>query len=101
MSDNIRELDQVQAELDILHERSQTNKANISSHEAVCEVRHKIIMENMDAISKELKVIHAKLNDVSELAIKGKTSLHTLLWFGGVVAGLITVFSILYNMLPK
>ena len=55
MADNIRELDQVQAELDILHERSQTNKANISSHEAVCEVRHKIIMENMDAIAKELK----------------------------------------------
>ena len=101
MSDNIRELDQVQAELDILHERSQTNKANISSHEAVCEIRHKIIMENMDAISKELKVIHAKLNDVSELATKGKTSLHTLLWAGGVVAGLVTIFSILYNMLPK
>ena len=48
MSDNIRELDQVQAELDILHERSQTNKANISSHEAVCEVRHKIIMEKIE-----------------------------------------------------
>ena len=73
MSDNIRELDQVQAELDILHERSQTNKANISSHEAVCEVRHKIIMENMNSISKELRV----------------------------VAGLVTLFSVLYKMLPK
>jgi|TARA_B100001093_G_C26222017_1_gene756551 hypothetical protein len=101
MPDNIRELDQVQAELDILHERSQNNKANISSHEAVCEVRHKIIMENMDAISKELRVIHLKLNDVQELATKGKTSLHTLLWAGGVVAGLVTLFSVLYNMLPK
>jgi hypothetical protein len=55
----------------------------------------------MNDISRELKVIHGKLNDVSELAIKGKTSLHTLLWFGGVVAGLITLFSVLYNMLPK
>ena len=61
MSDNIRELDQVQAELDILHERSQTNKANISSHEAVCEVRHKIIMENMDAIAKNLKLFMLSL----------------------------------------
>ena len=58
-------------------------------------------MENMNAISKELKVIHGKLNDVSELATKGKTSLHTLLWAGGVVAGLVTLFSVLYNMLPK
>ena len=91
----------VQAELDILHERSQTNKANISSHEAVCELRHKVIMENMDNITKELKVIHAKLNNVSELANKGKTSLHTLLWAGGVAAGLVTIFSVIYNMLPK
>ena len=101
MSDNIRELDQVQAELDILHERSQTNKANISSHEAVCEVRHKIIMENMDAISKELKIIPSKLNDVNELATKGKTSIRTLLWAGGAVAGFLTLVSILYDTLPK
>ena len=37
MADNIRELDQIQTELDRLHERSQGNKATISAHEAVCE----------------------------------------------------------------
>ena len=34
MSD-IRELDQIQIEIERLHERSQSNKAEIQSHEAV------------------------------------------------------------------
>ena len=40
MENTTRELDRVQNELDRLHERSQSNKANISAHEAVCEERY-------------------------------------------------------------
>ena len=52
-------------------------------------------------MKEELGAVHKKLNDVSELATQGKTSLKTLLWLGGVVAGVITVLSILLNMLPR
>ena len=75
MADNLRELDQIQQELDRLHERSQTNKANISAHEAVCEERYNNIISTMNAISDEMGIMHKKLNEVSELASQGKTSL--------------------------
>ena len=71
MADNLRELDQIQQELDRLHERSQTNKANISAHEAVCEERYNNIISTMNAISDEMGMMHKKLNQVSELAKSG------------------------------
>ena len=92
MSDNTRELDKVQVEIDRLHERS---------HEAVCEVRHEMIMENITALSEEIKAMHKKLNNVSELATKGKTSIHTLLWVGGVVAGVIAIVTAIISVSPK
>ena len=58
MADNLRELDQIQQELDRLHERSQTNKANISAHEAVCEERYNNIISTMNAISDEMGMMH-------------------------------------------
>ena len=45
MENTTRELDRVQNELDRLHERSQSNKANISAHEAVCEERYEHIVK--------------------------------------------------------
>lgn len=101
MSDNTRELDQIQVELDRLHERSQTNKADISSHEAVCEERYGQIISTLTALSDEMKTMHKKLNDVNDLATQGKTSLRTLLWVGGVVAGIVATISLLIGMLPK
>ena len=49
----------------------------------------------------ELKTVHSKLNQVSDLASQGKTSLKTLLWVGGVVAGLTAFLATLINILPK
>ena len=80
MSDSTRELDQIQIELDRLHERSQSNKANISAHEAVCEERYAQIIATMQELKEELKTVHTKLNEVSELANQGRTSLKTLLY---------------------
>ena len=54
MADNIRELDQIQTELDRLHERSQGNKATISAHEAVCEERYAQIMTTMTKMHEEI-----------------------------------------------
>lgn len=101
MAENFRELDQIQGELDRLHERSQTNKANISAHEAVCEERYAQIMAAMIEMKDELKMVHEKLNGVSELASQGKTSLKTLLWVGTIVAGITAFLATLISILPK
>lgn len=101
MENNTRELDQIQGELDRLHERSQSNKANISAHEAVCEERYNNIILTMNAMNDEMKLIHKKVNEVTELATRGKTSLKTLLWLGASVAALATFISVVINIFPR
>lgn len=101
MAENFRELDKIQTELDRLHERSQSNKANISSHEAVCEERYAQIMLAMMEMKEELKTVHTKLNEVQELASQGKTSLKTLLWVGGTVAALAAFITTILSAIPK
>src|SRR6056300_1161670 len=101
MSDNERELNLIQIDVDRLHERSQTNKANISAQEAVCEERYAQIISTLGSLSSEMKIMHKKLNDVNDLASQGKTSLRTLLWVGGVVGGVIATLSLLFGMFPK
>jgi uncharacterized protein YPO0396 len=101
MAEDTRELDQIQNDIETLHERSQNNKANISAHEAVCEERYAQIMVTMQELKEELKTVHLKLNEVSELANQGKTSLNTLLWVGGVVAGVTAFIAMIINMIPK
>lgn len=101
MAENIRELDQIQNDIETLHERSQNNKANISAHEAVCEERYSQIMMTMQDMRDELKTVHLKLNEVSELATQGKTSLKTLLWVGGAVASIVAFIALVINTFPK
>lgn len=98
---NIRELDQIQVELDRLHERSQSNKANISAHEAVCEERYAQIINAMHELKEELKTVHNKVNEVSEMASQGRTSLKTLLWVGGMAAGVSAFLATLISIFPK
>jgi len=97
----VRELDQIQGDIETLHERSQNNRANISAHEAVCEERYAQIIATMQELKEELNTVHQKLNEVSELASQGKTSLKTLLWLGGIVAGIAAFLATVFNMIPK
>ena len=101
MADNVRELDQIQVELDRFHERSQSNRANMTAHEAVCEERYNNIMSMMNEIRGELKAMHYKIEGVSELATKGRTSLKTLLWVGGAIASVTAFIVMIINMFPK
>jgi len=101
MAENTRELDQIQGDIETLHERSQTNRANISAHEAVCEERYAQIISSMQEMKDELKTVHVKLNEVGELATQGKTSLKTLLWVGGAVASIMAFLTLVFNMFPK
>jgi len=93
--DDTRELDQIQTELDRLHERSQSNKANISAHEAVCEERYENIVTMFHRLEERIEKMEASVADIREMATQGRASLKTLLWVGGLTAGLISLLSMI------
>ena len=45
-----RELDQLQKDVETLHERTQETKRELSTHEAVCAERYEKMMENFELI---------------------------------------------------
>ena len=55
----------------------------------------------MNEIRGELKAMHYKIEGVSELATKGKTSLKTLLWVGGAIASVTAFIVMIVNVFPK
>jgi|TARA_B100000424_G_C22799380_1_gene428840 hypothetical protein len=79
-----RELDQIQQELNELQSRSNSNKQNITSHEAVCQERY-------DHIVKTLDILHDKINKLETLATQGKSSISTL-WYVGTAVGALAAF---------
>ena len=79
-----RELDQIQQELNELQSRSNNNKQNITSHEAVCQERY-------DHIVKTLDILHVKINKLETLATQGKSSISTL-WYVGTAVGALAAF---------
>ena len=101
MSDNERELDQIQLDIDRLHERSQSNKSLISAHEAVCEERYNTIVTMFERFESRMDKMETNLNEIREMATQGKTSLKTLLWIGGVTVTLISLLSMLFSIFPR
>jgi len=99
--DNQRELDQVQTELDRLHERSQSNKANISAHEAVCEERYNSIVAMFERLEERMDRLDAEVASIKEVATQGRASLKTLLWIGGVSVTIISLLAMIFNSVPK
>lgn len=98
---DVRELDQIQIEIERLHERSQSNKAEIQSHEAVCEERYQNIVNMFKRLETRLDKIDAEVDSIKEVATTGRASLKTLLWVGGVTVGLISLLSMIIPYFPK
>ena len=96
-----RELDQIRSELDRLHERTTHNRTDISSHEAVCEERYKHISKSLDQMNKQMDELHECVASLRELATQGKTSITTLLWLGGAVAGITAYFLMISDFFTK
>jgi len=99
--DDTRELDQIQTELDRLHERSQSNKANISAHEAVCEERYDSIVTMFQRLEQRMNKIDSEVASIREMATQGRASLKTLLWVGGVTVTLISLLTMILNIFPR
>jgi Tfp pilus assembly protein PilN len=98
---DVRELDQMQIEIERLHERSQSNKAEIQSHEAVCEERYQNIVTMFQRLEKRLDKMDAEVAEIRDLATTGRASLKTLLWVGGVTVGLISLLSMILPLFPR
>ena len=96
-----RELDQIQIEIERLHERSQSNKAEIQSHEAVCEERYQNIVNMFQRLEKRLDKIDGEVDTIREMATTGRASLKTLLWIGGVTVTIISLLTMIINVFPR
>ncbi len=96
-----RELDQIQTELDRLHERSQSNKAGISAHEAVCEERYENIVKMFHRLEQRIDNIDSEVASIREMATQGRASLKTLLWIGGVSVTVVSVITMIISMFPR
>lgn len=84
-----RELDQIQKDIETLHERTQLTKSEFATHEAVCAERYEKIMENFERLQEQIQYTFEEVQDLKNLATQGKSSLKTLIFIGMFVAGLV------------
>lgn len=96
-----RELDQIRAEIDKLHDRTNNVKITVTTLEATTEQRFNHIIECLEALRRDLEVMNGSVSSLQTLASEGRTSLKTLLWLGGAVAGATAFFIMVYDLFPK
>ena len=101
MVDETRELDQIQDDLEILHERSQANKLKIATHEAACEERYAGIIHMLEKAQLQHNEMHSEIQRLSDLATQGKSSLRTLFYIGSFITGLVAVIYAITQFFPK
>jgi hypothetical protein len=77
--------------LNILHERTQKLKLDISTHEAVCEERYTQLLKTLEKMDKRLDCMQREVKDLREMALTGKISLKTLLWVGSATGGAVAL----------
>ena len=96
-----RELDQIQKELEVLHERSQSNKLNIASHEATCEERYNRIQQMLIASQKQHDQMHKEILALNSLATQGQSTIKTLFYVGGFTTAVAGFIYMIMQIFPK
>ena len=96
-----RELDQIQKELEVLHERSQSNKLNIASHEATCEERYNRIQQMLIASQKQHHEMHKEIQSLTSLATQGQSTIKTLFYVGTFMVGLLAFIYTFLQIFPR
>ncbi len=87
-----RELDHYKEDIEHLHSRTQETKAQITTHEAVCEERYHSIMEALKRFEKRLDGVHEEMAQLKTLAIQGRFSLKTAIFLGSLVSGIVALW---------
>jgi len=83
----------LEKDVNILHERTQETKAQLNTHEAVCQERYENILSTIDKYDDKIKAIHKEILELKTLATQGKTSLRTLFFIGTIVAAVIAALA--------
>ena len=83
----------LEKDVNVLHERTQETKAQLNTHEAVCQERYENILSTIDKYDNKIKAIHKEVLELKTLATQGKTSLRTLFFMGTVVAAIIAALA--------
>jgi hypothetical protein len=52
-------------------------------------------------MKNDMESLNTSIASLQTLATEGQTSLKTLLWLGGAIAGISAFIIMLYNLLPK
>ena len=101
MEDGTRELDQIQDDLEILHERSQSNKLKIATHEAACEERYAGIIYMLEQAQLQHDEMHKEIQRLSNLANQGTSSLRTLFYVGGFTTAIAGFVYTIMQIFPR
>ena len=83
----------LEKDVNTLHERTQETKAQLNTHEAVCQERYENILSTIDKYDNKIRAIHKEVLELKTLATQGKTSLRTLFFMGTVVAAIIAALA--------
>jgi hypothetical protein len=81
----------IENNINVLHERTQKLKLDISTHEAVCEERYTQLLKTLEKMDKRLDCVQKEVKDLREMALTGRISLKTLLWVGSATGGAVAL----------
>ena len=98
------DLSNIRAEIQQLHERSQNTKMEVKVLGTKLDERHLTIIEKIEKLDSEMQKlasrfdneiasIAASIAELNTLANQGKTSLKTLWFIGGLIAGSIALLA--------
>jgi chromosome segregation ATPase len=96
-----RELDQIRSELNRLHDRTTATKLDVTALQATTEQRFDHIINCLEAMKQDMESLNNSITSLQTLATEGQTSLKTLLWLGGAIAGVSAFLLMLYDFFPK
>ena len=96
-----RELDQIQSELEVLHERSQSNKLAIASHEATCEERYHNILQMLETSQRQHDEMHKEIQNLNSLATQGQSTIKTLFYVGGFTTAVAGFIYMIIQIFPR
>ena len=96
-----RELDQIRSEINRLHDRTTATKLDVTALQATTEQRFDHIINCLEAMKQDMESLNNSITSLQTLATEGQTSLKTLLWLGGAIAGISAFLLMLYDFFPK
>lgn len=85
------DIEHLEKDITVLHDRTQDTKTKIITHEAVCQERYEAILAALDKFDTSIDEIRSEIQELKTLATQGKTGLRVFLFFGGIITGAVAL----------